>query len=288
MTTGAVTDATRLLPVMRRMLYASTILVISISFFLFLFPARTETLFAWTINPPLTAAVLGASYLASAPMTYLAARETVWARARVAVPGVILFTALTTLATFIHLDRFHLDAPNLFTRFVTWVWLLVYILDPIFFSYALFRQTRPPQVDPPRLAPLATWYRLALVALGAPMLLFGALMFIAPARAIPLWPWELTPLTCRAVGAWSVGIGFVILHAAWENDGARLRGAAVALCLLGLLQLFNLVRFAGTLDWGRTSAIVYTLFMAAATLVGGFGWWRASRDSRYLAAQRSA
>lgn len=288
MSNGAVANATRLLPVMRRMLYASTILVIAISFFLFLFPARTETLFAWTINPPLTAAVLGANYLASAPLTYLAAREQLWARARVAVPGVLLFTALTTLATFIHIDRFHFDSPNLFTRFVTWVWIIVYVLDPLFFSYALFRQMRLPQVDPPRLAPLATWYRLALVLLGAPMLLLGALMVVAPARAIPLWPWELTPLTCRAIGAWSVGIGFVLLHAVWENDGARLRGAAIALCLLGLLQLVNLVRFAGTPDWSRTSAIVYTLFMVAAALIGGFGWWRTWHDSRYLAARGPA
>jgi hypothetical protein len=67
-----------------------------------------------------------------------------------------------------------------------------------------------------------------------------------------------------------------------------LRGAAVALCLLGLLQLFNLWRFADTLDWSRTAATLYALFMAAAALIGGFGWWRVWRDERYLAAQRSA
>lgn len=284
-TKGGVTS---ILAGMRRMLFASTVLVLLISFFLFLFPTRTETLFAWTIGVPLTAAFLGANYLASAFMTLLAARETVWARARVAVPGVILFTLLTTIVTFIHLDKFHLDSPGLFTRFVTWVWIAVYVLDPIFFTYAFVRQMRQPQVDPPRAAVLPGWYRLALLVVGAPMLLVGAVMLLAPAAVIGRWPWELTPLTAQAIGAWGVGIGFVVVHSAWENDWSRLRGMVVALALVGALQLVNLLRFSQAVEWGGATAILYVVFMVAAALVGGYGWWRAWRGPAAVPAGRAA
>ena len=256
MNAGPVSTVTPVIPVMRRMLIASAILVLSLSFFLFLFPTRTETLFAWTIAVPLTAAVLGGSYLASAAMTFVASREEVWARARVAVPGVILFTILTTIVTFIHIDKFHLGAANWFTRFVTRVWILVYILDPIAFSYAFVRQSRLRRVDPPRLDPLPAWYRGALAGVGGVMLIIGAAMLLAPAAIIPRWPWELTPLTSRAIGAWGVGIGFVALHAVWENDWTRLRGMVISLALLGVIQLINLLRFPDALDWSTTAAML--------------------------------
>lgn len=262
------------LPLTRVMLYISTVLVLAISLFLFLFPSRTETLFSWTINPPLTAAFLGASYLVSAPLTFFSARETAWARARIAVPGVLLFTVLTTITTFIHLDRFHLASPNPFTRFVTWVWILVYILDPLLLGLALIMQLRLPRVDPPRDAPLPPWYRLLLAVLGLPMFLLGIIMMISPGAIIPSWPWELTPLTCRAVGAWLAGIGFVLLQAIWENDWSRLRGMTIATASLGILQLFNLARFPATLAWGSPSGIIYVAFCVGLTLAGGYGWWQ--------------
>jgi hypothetical protein len=56
---------------------------------------QTETYFAWTIHPPLTAAVLGAGYWASFVLELLSARERLWARTRVAVPAVLLFSTLT-------------------------------------------------------------------------------------------------------------------------------------------------------------------------------------------------
>jgi hypothetical protein len=265
------------LPLTRIMLYVSAVLVLAISFFLFLFPTRTDTLFAWTINPPLTAAFLGAGFLASAPLTYLSAKEGLWARARIAVPGVLLFTILTTIATFIHLDRFHLDSPNLFTRFVTWVWIIVYILDPLLLGVALIMQMRLPRVDPPRKALLPSWYRLLLGVLGLPMFLLGILMFISPESIIPIWPWELTPLTSRAVGAWLVGIGFVLLQAIWENDWTRLRGMVIATGILGVLQLLNLARFPGTLAWSRLSGILYIVYCVGLMLAGGYGWWQTRR-----------
>jgi len=48
---------------------------------LFLLTTRTAKYFAWTIEPPLTAAVLGANYLGNTLLAILASCEPLWAQA---------------------------------------------------------------------------------------------------------------------------------------------------------------------------------------------------------------
>src|ERR1043165_3310528 len=105
---------------MRRMLLAASILVFIVGIQLFILGEMTDTLFAWTIQNPLTAAFLGAAYWASFAMEFLASRRRVWAYARIAVPAVLIFTGLTLVATLLHLDKFHLNDPNLITRGAAW------------------------------------------------------------------------------------------------------------------------------------------------------------------------
>src|SRR6059058_1539621 len=93
------------------LLYAASTLVFLAGLQLTVFTDQTDTYFAWTIHPPLTAAFLGAAYWAAVPVELIAARETVWAKARVAVPAIWLFTTLTLVATLVHFDRFHFSSP---------------------------------------------------------------------------------------------------------------------------------------------------------------------------------
>lgn len=68
------------IPGMRRLLYVNSTLVLIIGIPLYLLSERTDTYFAWTIDPPLTAAALGAGYWASFVLELLSAREGRWAR----------------------------------------------------------------------------------------------------------------------------------------------------------------------------------------------------------------
>ena len=115
----------------RIILFIASFLVLSVSLSLYFFPNQTDIYFSWTINPPLTAAFLGAGYLASFLLEFLSARETVWAKARPAIPAVWAFTFLTLIVTLIHIDRFHFGNPRFITVAGTWVWLAVYISVPI-------------------------------------------------------------------------------------------------------------------------------------------------------------
>src|SRR5215472_15294794 len=93
---------------MRWLLFTAAGLVLLAGIQLFVFTGRTDHFFAWTIANPLAATFLGAAYWASVAIEALAARERLWANARIAVPAVLVFTILTLAATLTHLGQLHL------------------------------------------------------------------------------------------------------------------------------------------------------------------------------------
>src|SRR5207249_3583692 len=124
---------------------------------------QTDTYFAWTIAPPLTAAFLGAAYWAAVPVELIAARETVWAKARVAVPAIWLFTTLTLVATLVHFDRFHFSSPMASAQGAAWFWLAIYAGVPVAMLLIGWLQIRAPGGDPPRGSPAPTWMRVLVL-----------------------------------------------------------------------------------------------------------------------------
>ena len=264
-------------PGMRVLLYIASFLVLSVGLSLFLLSEKTDVYFSWTINPPLTAAFLGAGYLASFLLEFLSAREQVWARSRPAVPGVWVFTLLTLIVTLVHLDRFHFDSQTFITVAGTWVWLGIYVSVPIAMGILWIAQARQPGIDPRSAAPLPLWLRRTLILQGGFMLLLGSAMLLFPDFSIPLWPWKLSILTSQAIGAWGVGIGVIAMHAYWENDWQRLFPMMLSYTLFGMLQLINLARYPTALDGSRFSVAIYTIFMVSILLVGAYGT-RAARQ----------
>ncbi|MGB3713673.1 MAG: hypothetical protein WA996_04510, partial [Candidatus Promineifilaceae bacterium] len=183
----------------------------------------TDTYFAWTISPPITAAFLGSAYWASFMLEILGSRRKLWARARIAIPAVLLFTTLTLVATLIHLDKFHFGSQfDTITQAGTWVWLLVYVTVPVAMTVMLIHQLRVPGEDPPRRIPISRGMRTILYLQALIMVGLGIALFIAPVPTGELfWPWHLSALTGRAIGAWLIGIGTAAGHMANENDWWR-------------------------------------------------------------------
>lgn len=266
-------------PGMRRMLLAASLLVFIVGIQLFILTEYTDRFFAWTITPPLTAAFLGAGYWASFAMEFLASRKRVWADARIAVPAVLLFTTLTLIITLLHIDRFHLWAPDLVTRGAAWAWLIVYAVVPPLMGWLLLRQLRAPGGEPPRSDRLPGWVRGTLLIHAIVMLPLGVALLLVPTIAAGLWPWQLTPLTGRAVGAWLVSLGVAAAHSARENDWSRVQVATLSYTVFGALQMIALLRYFGTLNWGTLQAWLYLLFMLSVLGLGVYGWLRSARRS---------
>jgi hypothetical protein len=265
---------------MKLMLIVASTLVFLVGIQLFVLTEHTDRYFAWTVNPPLTAAALGGAYLASSVMELLASRQRTWAQARIAVPAVLMFTTLTLVTTFLHLDRFHLGHRfAVATQVVTWVWIAVYALVPVLMSILLVFQRRASGAEVPRRNSLPRWLRVILGLHAVVMFSLGLGLFLGLGATLALWPWMLTPLTARAIGAWLLGLGLAAAHATAENDWGRVAVATHSYVLLGVLEFVALVRYPNTVDWGRPATWVYILFLVSVLLVGVYGWITTTRTA---------
>jgi hypothetical protein len=238
---------------------------------LYVLSEETETLFAWTIVPPLSAAFLGAGYAAGFVLIAMTMRERLWAHARIALVTVLVFTAVTLVVTLLHLDRFHFDAAGPAARIAAWLWIVVYVVVPPWMALLIRLQSRAPGADPPPAQPMTPWLRALLAVEAIVMLSAGAMLLVDPQWVGGGWPWQLTPLTGRAIGAWLVALGFAAAWAIGERDVRRLRTAATTFVVLGVLQLGALLRFAGDVRWEEPAAWLYLAGIGGILAIGLYG-----------------
>jgi hypothetical protein len=252
---------------MSDLLVVAAILVFIIGIPLFLLSEQTQQYFAWTIASPLTAAFLGAAYWSSCLLEWMASREKRWSNARIAVPAVLLFTALTLGVTLLHLDRFHLYDEVFITKFIAWVWVVVYATVPIIMSILLVVQLRAPGEDIGKAEPLAQWVRILLAVQAVVMAGVGIALLVVPESVAPFWPWDLTALTGRAIGAWLTSLAVAAAQMAWENDYRRSRAALFSYGLLVVLQLLAIARYPNEVAGSGASLWMYLLFLGSMGLV---------------------
>jgi hypothetical protein len=236
---------------------------------LFILSAQTETYFAWTFAAPIAAAFLGAGYWAAMFHAYIGARGRAWATVRTSLPAALTATGLLSITTFLHLDKFHLASPLLLTRFVTWVWIAVYVLVPPILAIAWIIQSRLPGAHMKGQNPLPAWIRAGFGVLAAFALFLGLGLFLVPERMAALWPWPVTPLAARAVSSWMCAFGVACTSLVFENDLRNGAGTCASLFAFCLLQLIVVARYAAAIDWGRPLSIVYLLFLFLGALITG-------------------
>jgi hypothetical protein len=247
---------------------------------LFVLARRTATLFSWTIQPPLSAAFLGASYAAGCVLSVLALRSRSWLDARTPLVTVLVFAVLTLTATLLHLDKFHFHAPGLAAVGAAWVWLVVYLVVPVALLVVVVRQARVHHANPaaPRSSSTQSRWLLALLGLQGVVLGVAAVgLFLAPAATARWWPWTLTPLTSRMIAAWLAALAVAALLSLRERDIARVRIPAVAYVVFGVLQLLALVLYGEAFAWGTTAATVYLVALVVALGTGVAGLALAAR-----------
>lgn len=210
------------------------------SFLLYILPLQTERLFAWTIQPPLTAMFLASAYLGGIWFFTQVAIGPRWSRVRYGFPAVLVFASLLGTATLIHIDRFHPGHISFLT------WLTLYVTTPFLVLAAIILNRGEDNGQPERsdyLIPFAT--RAVLVAVGACALLAGLALFAFPQAAIDGWAWTLTPLTARVTGAILTLPGLVNMWLLRDARWSAFRGVFQA-------QLFSLVFILGALAIARS------------------------------------
>jgi hypothetical protein len=175
--------------------------------FLYLAPGEAEAHYAWPLAPELSAASIGAGYLAGAVGVGLAIAVGSWRMLRPLAAGLVVLSVCSLVATLIDADRFRWDYPP------TWLWTAVYASVPVALVLIWRAQERvvgPAAGERRPPPPLA----LTAIALGVALLAAGVALFIAPSGLLEHWPWELTPLVSRVLGAWHLLAATVLVATA--------------------------------------------------------------------------
>ncbi|SEP94456.1 hypothetical protein [Microlunatus flavus] len=267
-------------PGTRALLLTFAVLTLVATNQLFVLAADTDRWFAWTIQPPLTAAFVGAGYAAGFLLVVLVLRTRVWAEARLTLVSVLVFATASLVATLLHTDRFHFGAPEPVARFAAWFWLAVYVVVPVGLAVVVVRSHRAPGADPPRSVRLPVALKGALVLHAVVLLPVAVALLVSPGTAAVLWPWALTPLTAQMVGGWLLAFGVVAVGALLEDDLHRLSGPALAYAVFGLLQLLALALHGEAVRWGSPQAAAYLGVLVTVPVVGLAGWLAARRHPR--------
>jgi hypothetical protein len=158
-----------------------------------------------------------------------------------------------------------------------WLWAGLYFTTPFLVIGAWLgnrRYAAPPARDDVLIRPAE---RAVIAVVGLVALVQGAVMFVAPSAVIDLWPWPLTPLTCRVVAAvFCLGgaAAGVWLDARWTSVRLMLQVEVVML----LLILVAAVRARDEMVAGR--ALTWPLLIGCLVMLAGSGYLWVSYELR--------
>jgi peptidoglycan/LPS O-acetylase OafA/YrhL len=263
----------------RLLFRASALLALIAGLLLFAGATRTDDYFSWTIEPAQTAAFLGATYWSAAVLFGWASAQQSWASMRIAAFPEVIVAVLLLLATYMHLDKFHDDLFGYF-------WVAIYsVVAPVLIYLLAATRTDAGSDDPGDRLPIPSWVRLLLALQAAVFAVYGAGLFVAPSGFDAAWPWPLTPLTARAIGAFLLGLALAAAIALRADSLRRFRGAALTYAVLGALQLLAAALHSSDFRDGA-SLPLYVAFFATVLAVGACGSLLGREDQ--LSKSRSA
>lgn len=227
------------------------------------FPDRTHQLFAWTMRPTMTPMLLGGVYLGGAFFFVQVHRERCWHRIKAGFISVTAFASLLGIATIVHWGVFNHD------HVAFWLWAGLYFGAPFLVAGAWLMNRRTEAAPRPEELRLPPVIRAVIGAVGASAVSMSLFLTLLPARAIRIWPWALTPLTARVLGAVFMlgvaGLG-VFLDARWSSARLMVQVAIVMLVVI----LVSAARAHRQLD--TSQPLTWLLFGGfAATLMGAMG-----------------
>jgi hypothetical protein len=255
---------------------------------LLLFADVADRYWAWTIHTEQSAAFVGAAYGAGLVLSLLSLRMTRWSQIRIPIVTVTVFTVLTTVSTFVHMHRLHLESGGPVAQGAAWLWLAVYLLVPLVCVVVVARQESDRGPAEAVTRPMSGWLTRLLLAQGLVLFVAGVLLFIsgisvhhhqATTGLTSFWPWSLTPMSAMVIGAWLIAFGIAAGMAVGTGDLARLLVPSVTYTAFGLFELVAVIW-----HWPQVSSKdpwtwVYVGGLVAITVTGAYGW-RAARQVR--------
>jgi hypothetical protein len=254
----------RILPI-TRIVAALVIPFLVVAFvILYGFPADTERLFAWKLQPTMSAMMLAAAYAGGIYFFVAVLFGKRWHCVKVGLLPVTAFASSLGVATALHWDRFN------HTHVAFFAWAGLYFSTPlIVLAVWLLNRNRDPLELEAGDTTIPVLARIAVGAAGVVTLLVAVVLMFQPQVLIALWPWKVTPLTARMMAALFalpgvVGIG-VALDKRWSAARTILQSQwfGIALILLAVYRARHEFDWSGLAAWVFTGGLAFMALMIA-------------------------
>jgi hypothetical protein len=182
------------------------------------FPRMTEILFVWTIKPVINAHLVAVMYSNALILVGIGALQTTWARTRITMVVITLFSILATVLTFFFLKPF-LAHPWYHLTY----WLFMYLV--LFFSapYVFLTHEKQHGGHLPIQIPLTGVARLVAGVSMLVSLVCGLGLIFRLDIVSQFWPWTLPPLVAALIGVLFTTHAAAYAWALWDGDWLRVR-----------------------------------------------------------------
>jgi hypothetical protein len=236
---------------------------------LFFFPNDTGKFFAWTIKPPMTPLMMGAGYISGSYYFVRLVMGKKWHEFGLGLLPIATFTWFMGAATFLHWEKFNHHHVSFFA------WLILYVVTPVLVPilWLLNRSSDPRVLDESDTA-VPSAVRVITGLVGATILLIAVFMFVFPKTVIDIWPWTITPLTCRVIAGWFALPGIVGLSfssdARWSAWRITLQSQllGIVLIIIGVVRSWNDFDTGNSMTWlflfGMVALLAYLAAIYAA------------------------
>ncbi len=253
-------------PLLRVFFVVEIVVLVIVGGGLFFLPEQAAPYWPWTV-PLFNSVFLGTVYLsalATILVMFIAGR---WAPARVGLWMLFGYTSLVLLMSLAHLSRFFFQRP------ATWLWFFLFIASPLVAGYELWRARGR---APAETTPTSDGWRIFLLAQGALLAGYFAMLLVAPVLASGFWPWPVDEFHGRMYSAIFLtgAIGsFLIARVAARVEFVLVGMTELVLGLFALLGVVSANSVKHTVQWTSSGVLLWLAIFAALLLAGASLIW---------------
>src|SRR5450755_2450773 len=198
---------------------------------LYPWPSDVGRLFAWAIKPTISPMILGSVYIGGAYFFFRVLRAAQWHTVAGGFLPVGTFASLMGITTILHWNKFIHD------RLAFWLWAGLYFTTPLVVFAVFVRNHKHYNTEADGEVLMPQLAARVIGVGGVCAVVMSAFLYVFPQHAVDIWPWKLTPLTARMLGA-IFALGLAGLGAFRER---RWSAARILLQVAGIMLALILI-----------------------------------------------